>query len=118
MVECLLIFIITIIIIHRDLQTDFRNRVLKELKLALRHAEKLRERYSQKLLKFTKSLQEKRSRSSVGNSKIVADNTSLIRNYVDKQLASWNKDMFTYIKSLQERINVGHDTFYGIEVSR
>ncbi len=102
----------------RELQAEFRNRTIKELKNVLRNAEKLRERFSQRLLKYTKSLQDKRTRDRLSQSKQLSDSIVLVQSYNDKLAGTYVKEAQQYVKGLKERITGGYQQYHGIDVSR
>ncbi len=90
---------------------------MKELKPILRNAEKLRERYSQRLLKYTKTLQDKRTRDRLYQSKAVSDSLILIHSQCDKMINLYMKDYIVYCKILKEKWMIGNQLFHGSEVS-
>jgi phage-related minor tail protein len=100
----------------RDVQTEFRNRIIKELKNVLRTAEKLRERFSQRLMKYIKSLQDKRTRDKLSQSKLLADSTFQIHSFNDKLCNNYHKEMQTYVKNLKEKLVTGQQVFNGTDV--
>jgi hypothetical protein len=90
-----------------DLQNEFHNRVVKELKTVLRNAEKLRERFSQRLMKYTKSLQDKRTRDKLTQSKAISDTALVIHSYTDKLNALFMKEMQSFVRNLKEKLIQG-----------
>lgn len=97
-----------------ELQTEVRSRILRELKSVVRVAEKLRERYSQKLLKHTKGLQDKRLKNSSQTNRVVQETVSAAKIFIDKASLPWSKEVAAWVKAWNDRLQIGSDI---VEVS-
>jgi hypothetical protein len=105
--HCCCLFLLIFSYFTSDLQNEFHNRVVKELKTVLRNAEKLRERFSQRLMKYTKSLQDKRTRDKLTQSKAISDTSLVIHSYTDKLNALYMKEMQSFVRNLKEKLIQG-----------
>lgn len=88
----------------------------KELRLAVRTTDKLREKTSQRLLRHVKSLQDKRSRERLLQAKIVADGLQTTRTLLDKTQSLFLRELQTWQRSLRERIHNGRDVFRSLDI--
>lgn len=84
----------------------------------LRLAEKLRERYSQRLVKYTKTLQEKRNREKSLSTKSVNDTLIGVVSSGDKISSQFSKEIVKYTRELKDRISLGHDLFNGVSETK
>jgi hypothetical protein len=92
-----------------EVQMEVRQKVGKELRGALRAAEKLREKTSQRLLRHVKSLQDKRSRERLQQAKMVADGLQSTRTLLDKNQSQFFRELQAWQRNLRERLQQGRD---------
>lgn len=82
----------------------------------LRYAEKLRERSSQRLLRSSKTLQDKRTKEKSYSTKLVNDTLQANQSSCDKAVNGFLKDISVWVKVWKERFQQGQDIFTGNEV--
>lgn len=95
----------------RDLQADLRQHVNKELRTAVRSAERIREKASQRLLKHVKALQDRRTRDRLQTSRAVSDVLYATKIALDKMVTPFNKEVATWLKQHRERLATGRDVY-------
>lgn len=96
-----------------QLRSELLMRIQKEAKPVLRQVEKLRERFSQRYLRHTRALQDKRLRDknlAVRNGK---ESQALTRSAEDKAVSQLHRDIKAWNSEVVERIELGKAVFLG-----
>lgn len=86
------------------------------MKAVIRYAEKLREKQSQRLLRNTKYLQERRTKEKSSASRLTADTLHINQSACDKAVSAFLKDVAAWVKAFKDRQQLGQDIFEGHEV--
>lgn len=97
------------------MRADLFAKIQKDLKVVFRFAEKVREKYSQRLLRYSKTLQDKRAREKSYASKLVSDAVVAHQAICEKGTRGLLKDVANWIKVYKERMQMGQDAFSGTE---
>lgn len=91
-----------------------RQKVGKELRSALRLAEKLRERTSQKLIRHVKTLQDRKTKDRLHIAKLISDSLQVSRTNLDKSQSNFLKELQVWQRHQRERLHQGRDVLRGI----
>lgn len=97
------------------MRADLFAKIQRDLKVVFRFAEKVREKYSQRLLRYSKTLQDKRAREKSYAAKLVSDAVLAHQTVCEKGTRVLLKDVANWIKAYKERIQMGQDAFSGTE---
>ena len=86
--------------------------MLTEVRLTHRVFDKLREKNTQRYMRYTRSAQEKRAREKSYSSKTVKDALLLCKATSDKVTGKFQKDTKSWVSGLNDRIETGKGHFY------
>ncbi len=101
---------------HSELQKELQARILKEYKPVLRQVEKLRERFSQRYTRHSRSLQDRRAKDRFLLTKSVKDSLGLVHAAEEKSAALFQKDIKAWNSSLLDKIELGKAVFLGTHI--
>jgi hypothetical protein len=93
-------------------QAEFRVRVLAEIRSAHRVVDKLREKNSQRYMRYTRLAQEKRTKEKLYASKASKDALAVSKTASDKVAAKFLKDTKTYVSALNDKVEAGKTLFH------
>ena len=84
-----------------------------EVKPVLRASDKIREKFTTKFTKFSRQLQEKRSKDKIAMTKSLKDCKVVMKSVVDKLAIQFQKDLKSYTSIIQDKIEIGRAIFTG-----
>jgi hypothetical protein len=99
-------------ITHSEVQAEFRLRVLGEIRSTHRVVDKLREKNSQRYMRYTRLAQEKRTKEKLYASKAAKDALAVSKTASDKVAMKFQKDTKTYVSALNDKFEAGKALFH------
>ena len=95
----------------REVQSEFRLRVLSEIRATHRVVDKLRERNTQRYMRFTRLAQEKRAKEKVYAIKVTKDALVAAKTTAEKASTKFQKDTKAWATGVAERCEAGKAAF-------
>lgn len=95
----------------REVQAEFRQRVLGEIRNAHRTVDKLREKNVQRYMRHTRQAQDKRAREKVQVAKTAKDALALCKSASDKIVSKFQRDTKTWVSGLNDKFEAGKVQF-------
>lgn len=92
---------------QKEFQIEFKQKINRELKGHIRYAEKVREKFAQRLLRHTKNLLDKKVKDKLNLSKVLSDSSQIIKNARDYTSLHATKDIEKFFFKLSSKLNQG-----------
>lgn len=102
---------LSVIYIYREVQGEFRQRVLTEIRATQRAVDKLREKAVQRYMRHTRQAQERRQKEKAYSSKVAKDALNLTKTASDKVAVKFQKDTKTWVTGLHDKCEAGKAAF-------
>lgn len=96
---------------YRELQGEFRVRVLNEIRPTQRATDKLREKTAQRYMRHSRQAQEKRTKEKAYISRTAKDALTTVKSVTDKVSTKFQKDTKSWVAGINDKFEGGKTVF-------